>query len=68
VALATDNPDLRHYQHNLLFATLCAYVKLELLRKPTQSNHLALKTQLYTCAVQFAFAQLRLLEPIRLAA
>jgi hypothetical protein len=55
-------------QSNHLFAALCAYIKLEWLRKATQLNHFALKTKLYVQALQSAFATLRQFHPIQLAA
>ena len=55
-------------QSNHLFAALCAYIKLEWLRKTTKLNHFALKTKLYVTALQSAFATLRQLQPIHLAA
>jgi transposase len=55
-------------QTNHLFAALCAYIKLEWLRKTTQLNHFALKTKLYVAALHSAFATLRQFQPIPLAA
>ncbi len=55
-------------QSNHLFASLCAYIKLEWLRKATKLNHFALKTKLYVVALQSAFATLRQFRPIQLAA
>jgi len=55
-------------QTNHLFASLCAYIKLEWLRKTTTLNHFALKTKLYVAALQSAFDTLRLFQPILLAA
>lgn len=55
-------------QTNHLFASLCAYVKLEWLRKTTTLNHFALKTKLYVVALQSAFDTLRQFQPILLAA
>jgi hypothetical protein len=55
-------------QANHLFAALCAYIKLEWLRKATQLNHFALKTKLYVAALHSAFATLRQFQPIHLAA
>ena len=53
-------------QTNHLFASLCAYIKLEWLRKTTTLNHFALKTKLYVVALQSAFETLRQLQPILL--
>jgi hypothetical protein len=55
-------------QSNHLFASLCAYIKLEWLRKATTLNHFALKTKLYIAALHSAFDSLRQLQPIQLAA
>jgi len=55
-------------QSNHLFAALCAYIKLEWLRKTAHLNHFALKTKLYVAALHSAFATLRQFQPIQLAA
>jgi hypothetical protein len=55
-------------QTNHLFAALCGYIKLELLKGDTKLNHFALKSKLYLRAVQSAFATLRELHPAHLAA
>lgn len=55
-------------QSNHLFASLCAYIKLEWLRRATKLNHFALKSKLYIAALHSAFDSLRQLQPIRLAA
>jgi hypothetical protein len=55
-------------QTNHFFASLCGYVKLEILKIATKLNHFALKTKLYVRAVQVAFDALRQLGPVRLAA
>lgn len=55
-------------QTNHLFAALCAYIKLEWLRKATKLNHFALKTKLYVAALHSAFVTLRQLHPIHLPA
>ena len=55
-------------QTNHFFASLCAYVKLEMLRGSTKLNHFALKMKLYTEALQVAFTALRQLQPVQLAA
>ena len=55
-------------QSNHVFASLCAYIKLEMLKVVTNTNHFALKTKLYTNALQSAFQTLDTLQPIRLAA
>jgi hypothetical protein len=55
-------------QSNHFFAALCAYIKLEMLKVSTKTNHFALKAKLYMNAVQSAFQTLDSLQPIRLAA
>jgi hypothetical protein len=55
-------------QTNHFFASLCGYIKLELLKGDTKLNHFALKSKLYLRAIHSAFAALRELNPPRLAA
>ena len=55
-------------QSNHLFASLCAYLKLEMLKVTTKTNHFALKAKLYLRALRTAFTTLNELQPIRLAA
>lgn len=55
-------------QTNHLFASLCGYVKLELLKLSNHLNHFALKSSIYLRAMQVAFDTLRQLHPVRLAA
>jgi hypothetical protein len=55
-------------QSNHLFAALCAYLKLEWLRKATQLNHFALKTKRYVAALHSALVTLRQFQPVQLAA
>lgn len=55
-------------QSNHFFAALCAYVKLEALKVSTRLNHFALRTKLYTKAIQTAFQTLNEFKPLRLAA
>ncbi len=45
-------------QRNHLFASLCAYLKLERLKLKTKMNHFALKTKLYQAATRAAFDEL----------
>lgn len=49
-------------QANHLFASICAYVKLERLRLAANTNHFALKGRLYLKAMQAAFAELTVLK------
>ena len=55
-------------QSNHVFASMCAYLKLEMLKVTTHTNHFALKSKLYLRALRTAFDALRDLQPIRLAA
>jgi len=55
-------------QANHFFAALCGYIKLELLKCTTKLNHFALKSKLYLQAIQSAYATLRDLNPVVLAA
>lgn len=55
-------------QTNHLFAALCAYVKLEMLKLSTTLNHFALPAKLYVRALNMAYAALADLKPVRLAA
>jgi hypothetical protein len=55
-------------QSNHLFAALCGYIKLELLKIATKTNHFALKSKLYMKALRTAFDALHDLQPIRLSA
>lgn len=45
-------------QRNHLFASLCAYVKLERLKIKTKLSHFALKSKLYLSAVKSAYSEL----------
>lgn len=49
-------------QINYLFASICAYVKLERLRLIDHMNNFALKGRLYLKAMQAAFAELTVLK------
>jgi len=55
-------------QSNHIFASKCAYIKLELLKVSTQTNHFALKSKLYMRALRTAFDTLNQLQTIRLTA
>lgn len=46
-------------QSNHIFATMIAWVKLEILSKMRQTNHFALKSQLHLNAMKACFAQLQ---------
>lgn len=55
-------------QTNHLFACLCGYVKLELLKLSHHLNHFALKSSIYLRAMQVAFDAFRQFQPVRFAA
>jgi len=55
-------------QTNHLFASLCAYIKLEMLKQKRRTNHFALKSQLLLRAITTAFHTLRTLQPIQFSA
>jgi hypothetical protein len=55
-------------QTNHFFGALCGYIKLELLKTSTSTNHFALKSKLYFSALQSAYLRLNSLQPVRLAA
>lgn len=55
-------------QTNHLFASLCGYIKLELLKLSNHLNHFALKSNIYLRAMQVAFDAFRQMQPVRLAA
>jgi hypothetical protein len=55
-------------QTNHLFASLCGYIKLELLKLSHHLNHFALKSSIYLRALAVAFDAFRQLQPVRLAA
>jgi DDE superfamily endonuclease len=55
-------------QRNHLFASLCAYIKLESLKIQTKLNHFALKSKIYQSALRSAYAELVKLNPQPLAA
>lgn len=67
-ALAKSPTQTVRTQTNHFFASLCGYIKLELLKVTTKLNHFALKAKLYARAIQVAFDALRQLAPTRLAA
>ena len=67
-ALAASPTKTPTTQANHIFASLCAYLKLEMLKLATHTNHFALKSRLYVRALHTAFESLRQLDPIRLSA
>ncbi len=66
LALAKSPTRTTVTQTNHLFCSVWAFVKLELLRVKTTTNHFALKTKLYMAALRTAFDQLQALAPHRL--
>jgi hypothetical protein len=54
-------------QTNHRFASLCGFVKLEILQDTTKLNHFALKPKLYSHALQSAYATLWEFQPVSLA-
>jgi hypothetical protein len=61
-ALAKSPTQTLTTQANHFFASLCAFVKLELLSHQTKLNHFALKAKLYLAANKAAFNQLQLIK------
>jgi hypothetical protein len=55
-------------QRNHLFASLCAYVKLERLKIKTKQSHFALKSKLYLTAVKSAYTELVKLKELLVSA
>ena len=55
-------------QRNHLFASLCAYLKLESMKWRTHLNHFALKSKIYQSALKAAYSELVKLNPQPLAA
>ncbi len=68
VSLSKPPTQTERTQQNHLFAALCGYAKLEMLKVETKLNHFALKSKLYLNALHSAFSTLRQLNPIQLAA
>jgi len=68
VSLAKSPTHTEKTQTNHFFAALCGYIKLEMLKVETKTNHFALKTKLYVNALQSAFQTLRELNPVHLSA
>lgn len=57
-----------HTQTNHFFASVCAYVKLEMLKFSSKLNHFALKAKIYISALHTAFAELQKLQPLKITA
>lgn len=63
-ALAKSPTKLPHTQINHCFASLVAFVKLELFRTATRLNHFAFKGKLYQAALASAYQQLNQLKGV----
>lgn len=68
VSLAKSPTQTERTQTTHFFAALCGYIKLEMLKVETKTNHFALKTKLYINALHSAFQTLRELNPVQLSA
>lgn len=68
VSLAKSPTQTETTQTNHFFAALCGFIKLEMLKVETKTNHFALKSKLYIKALHSAFDTLRELNPIQFAA
>lgn len=68
VSLAKSPTHREKTQTNHFFAALCGYIKLEMMKVETKTNHFALKTKLYVNALYSAFQTLRELNPIHFSA
>jgi len=68
VSLAKSPTHTEKTQTNHFFAALCGYIKPEMLKIETKTNHFALKTKLYVNALHSVFQTLRELNPIQLSA
>ena len=55
-------------QKNHFFASLCGYVRLEMLRFSGRLNHFALKAEIYINALRSAFSELQKLQPLKITA
>ena len=68
VSLQKSPTQTQTTQTNHFFAALCGFIKLEMLKVETKTNHFALKSKLYIKALHSAFDALRELNPIQFAA
>jgi hypothetical protein len=55
-------------QSNHFSASVCGYVKLEMLKFSSRLNHFALKAEIYISALHTAFAELQKLQPLKITA
>jgi hypothetical protein len=58
VSLEQSPTQTERTQTNHFFAALCGYIKLEMLKVETKTNHFAMKTKLYVKALHSAFQTL----------
>ena len=68
VSLSKSPTQTEITQTNHFFAALCGYIKLEMLKVQTRTNHFALKTKLYVNALQSAFKTLEKMNLIQFSA
>ncbi len=55
-------------QTDHFFASVCAYVRLEMIKFSGRLNHFALKAEIYISALHTAFAELQKLQPLKITA
>ena len=55
-------------QTNHFFASVCAYIRLEMLKFSSKLNHFALKAKIYITALSSAFAELQKLKSLNITA
>ena len=67
VSLSKSPTQTETTQTTHFFAALCGYIKLEMLKVETKTNHFALKTKLYVNALHSAFQTLREFNLIQFA-
>jgi hypothetical protein len=68
VSLAKSPTQTEKTQTTHFFAALCGYIKLEMLKVETKTNHFAMKTKLYVNALHSAFQTLQNLNPVQFSA
>ena len=66
VGLEKSPTKVENSQSNHIFATMIAWIKLEMLSKRQQTNHFDLKSQLYAKAIKSAFGFLQQLKRVQL--
>jgi hypothetical protein len=49
-------------------ASVCAYIRPEILKFSNKSNHFALRAEIYVSALHTAFAELQKLQPLKITA